>query len=69
MTKLFFNLHYSISTVMLTITPVDIVMEPIILQCNILLLHLYLIYFLLLLLLHAKWNILIFNSLDVKNIR
>ena len=47
MTKLFFlNLLYSVSTVMITITPVDIVMEPITLQCNILLLHLYLISFL-----------------------
>ena len=47
MTKQFFlNLLYSVSTVMITITPVDIVMEPITLQCNILLLHLYLISFL-----------------------
>ena len=46
--------------VMITITPVDM-------QCNILILHLYLVSFLLLL--QDEWNILIFNSLNVKNIR
>ena len=59
MTKLFFNLLYSVSTVMITVTYVDLVTESITLQCNILLLYLYLISFLLLL--HDEWNILIFD--------
>ena len=55
----FFNLLYSVSTVMITVTYVDLVTESITLQCNILLLYLYLISFLLLL--HDEWNILIFD--------
>ena len=64
MTKFFFDMCYGVGTVMIIITRVDIVMESITLQCNILLLHLYFISFLLLS--HDEWIILKFNTLFLK---
>ena len=65
--KLFFNMHYNISTVMITTTPVDnldIVMESITWQCKYITITPVLNFLPITITL-----LLIFNCLDVKNIR